>query len=86
MSSKNEMNDIEAWSSTSALSWNKKEEVSRANPQIWRIAEWLWNHSLRDSGASTYQKVRGQYYDMAKELNYMFLYNAFASKEDNHVD
>lgn len=62
--------------------------TSRANPAVWRLAEWLYRNILPPWEANIewgecHQDYKDQLYDKAKELQYMMLYNAFTGP-DNH--
>lgn len=79
--------EIDAWSSTSALSWVKKKP--RNNKQTWKLAEWLYDNCygngpyFKPPFPHQYPQAAGEWYDKAKQLTYMFAYNAFTG-EDKH--
>lgn len=65
--------------------------MTRANPMIWRVAEWLyenfyegphWHYPLRHRRLS----FKARYYDKAAELLKKISLNEFTTGEDNHGD
>lgn len=67
-----------------------RETPSRANPQVWKLAEWLWQQCVHlpwpEDSLSwnwVYIDVKNEFYDKAKQLMYMFAYNAFTGPDDH---
>lgn len=66
-----------------------KVKPVRANPQVWKLAEYLWwnfgdgekfDCILQDDyrPGSLLEQRRREYYDKSKKLLYLFLYNTFS--------
>lgn len=62
------------------------KRISRANPQVWRLALWLHkNVSALGDFMWPNDAYRNGMYDKAKKLQYKLLNNAFTGP-DNHKD
>lgn len=55
----------------------------RNNPQIWRIAKWLWKKTPHPMTIIDFEERRDDWYDMALKLMTSLVNNEFTG-EDNH--